>query len=177
MSDALKPCPFCGGRADLLQDDDGRWTQVMCGSCCGKAPERMQSKEAACAAWNRRSPPSDHAARIAAAEEAGWRAGVEAARAAVNAEALPQELNDADVTYNDAISDANNAIVALPAPTTGALARLIAEAKADGMERGAELVSGISSVTPWTPNAMREAARVTLAHHAAAIRARKDSTT
>ena len=60
----LKPCPFCGSAAELLQDDDGRWTQVMCAGCGGKAPEVMASKEAASAAWNRRATSAADAAEV-----------------------------------------------------------------------------------------------------------------
>lgn len=74
MTDALKPCPFCGGPVQLelarVTDDrmygdkngERRWYGVVCrnttnvgGSCCmDQVPSA--SKEAATARWNMRAP-------------------------------------------------------------------------------------------------------------------------
>ena len=38
----LKPCPFCGGEAELKYErikgeNKGYWAQVICTSCCGRS--------------------------------------------------------------------------------------------------------------------------------------------
>ena len=49
----LKPCPFCGGEADVVTVLREREWIVCCHDCqCGTCAE--QSTEAAIAAWNRR---------------------------------------------------------------------------------------------------------------------------
>lgn len=65
MSEELKPCPFCGGKASLNYEripgeNKGFWAQVICNGCNGRsggtwarsysAAERIEAK-----AWNRRA--------------------------------------------------------------------------------------------------------------------------
>lgn len=65
MSEELKPCPFCGGKAGLNYEripgeNKGFWAQVICNGCYGRsggtwagsysAAERIETK-----AWNRRA--------------------------------------------------------------------------------------------------------------------------
>ena len=33
MTDELKPCPFCGGKAELITNQDGNIAQVRCSVC------------------------------------------------------------------------------------------------------------------------------------------------
>ena len=57
MSEELKPCPFCGGEADI------RWHQsdcfvVSCTVCCAEGPPASGDEmQAAIAAWNTRAEP------------------------------------------------------------------------------------------------------------------------
>ena len=42
MSEELKPCPFCGGKASLNYEripgeDKGFWAQVICNACHGRS--------------------------------------------------------------------------------------------------------------------------------------------
>ena len=48
----LKPCPFCGGKADLYLDGRGLYV-VQC-DYCGNRTICCQTKEGAVGAWNRR---------------------------------------------------------------------------------------------------------------------------
>ena len=48
----LKPCPFCGCKADLWQDYTGFWL-VECG-CCGVRTLIKNSKNLVIRDWNRR---------------------------------------------------------------------------------------------------------------------------
>ena len=52
----LKPCPFCGGKAELMRDHDGTWS-VICGERCGVSPATCcyEKREDAVSAWNRRA--------------------------------------------------------------------------------------------------------------------------
>ncbi len=53
MTENLKPCPFCGGKAVLNTGYPmGLWT-VRCNECRGKI-SRYHSRKEAEAAWNRR---------------------------------------------------------------------------------------------------------------------------
>ena len=57
----LKPCPFCGGKAEIMVDDEEFYIQCKgmptenCPSNCGLI-EIFYPKEEAIAAWNRRAP-------------------------------------------------------------------------------------------------------------------------
>lgn len=72
MSEELKPCPFCGGKAEMNYEripgeDKGFWAQIICCNCHGRsggtwagsynAAERKEVK-----AWNRRV--SDETAQL-----------------------------------------------------------------------------------------------------------------
>lgn len=76
MSDApeLKPCPFCGGQADIWKAsvDLGLPAWIACTHCkegvfCTK---EHSTTEAAIAAWNRRAPDPRVAALVDAAKDA-----------------------------------------------------------------------------------------------------------
>ena len=54
MSEKLKPCPFCGGAAELYAPEHyGAPREVMCD--CGARGALSYSKAEAIAAWNRRA--------------------------------------------------------------------------------------------------------------------------
>ena len=55
MTDALKPCPFCGGEAECIEETD--W-EIGCynGQCATEPSVWTLSKERAIAAWNTRAP-------------------------------------------------------------------------------------------------------------------------
>ena len=55
MTKKLKPCPFCGGKAEILTTDSysGFDYCVMCISCIGNV-DWCNTKEEAIEAWNRR---------------------------------------------------------------------------------------------------------------------------
>ena len=59
MSDKLKPCPFCGGEAELVEHNEGLvFYFVRCKNenCfAGAADVRHFSKETLVEAWNRRA--------------------------------------------------------------------------------------------------------------------------
>ena len=52
----LKPCPFCGGSAEMWDTEDVQYPyQIVCMSCfCGT--DEKTYKESAIEAWNRREP-------------------------------------------------------------------------------------------------------------------------
>ena len=52
----LKPCPFCGGSAELWDTEDVQYPyQIVCMSCfCGT--DEKTYKESAIEAWNKREP-------------------------------------------------------------------------------------------------------------------------
>jgi len=54
MHKLLKPCPFCKGQA-ALNNDGGRWKQVICGSCGARGCEYPDDEDKAIAFWNRRA--------------------------------------------------------------------------------------------------------------------------
>ena len=62
MSD-LKPCPFCGGEAELTfnGNDYVLWRYVECCNpeCNVQTQQKTQSKEQAICAWNQRIKESD----------------------------------------------------------------------------------------------------------------------
>ena len=53
----LKPCPFCGGEAEIIAidyDDDELWYRPECSKCnCGWL-ENFETPREAITAWNRR---------------------------------------------------------------------------------------------------------------------------
>ena len=51
----LKPCPFCGGKAIFLEDDDGRVLPWLICSGCSCETDCYDTIEEAIAAWNRRA--------------------------------------------------------------------------------------------------------------------------
>lgn len=71
QQDKLKPCPFCGGKAELVMCDNGEIPQIRCSSClalmgwhCGctsalKGQLNFDTKEEAITAWNRRKTYAD----------------------------------------------------------------------------------------------------------------------
>lgn len=58
MSIDLKPCPFCGGKADFNNDGE-RWDQVICGGCGCRGTEYPNDRVKAAWAWNRRVVPDE----------------------------------------------------------------------------------------------------------------------
>ena len=66
-TDALLPCPFCGGNARKVKHSEGspgttgydRWHGVACAgcnACVGARDRRFRTSAAAIAAWNTRTP-------------------------------------------------------------------------------------------------------------------------
>jgi len=53
--EALRPCPFCGGRG--LIDEDGTIAWYVCCCKCGVAGPTRGTRDAAIAAWNLRASP------------------------------------------------------------------------------------------------------------------------
>ena len=53
MTEKLKPCPFCGGEAKLIDDD---WSYVIC-TKCGIHPYHRISLKDAIEEWNNRPNP------------------------------------------------------------------------------------------------------------------------
>lgn len=51
--DELLPCPFCGGEAELLNNADYRWWEVICYSCYVRTIGYVD-KNTAIGSWNRR---------------------------------------------------------------------------------------------------------------------------
>ena len=63
MTDELKPCPFCGGPAEVRKGTCARrdaWTaccaETVDVDCCGSADPTYFTEADAIAAWNRRAP-------------------------------------------------------------------------------------------------------------------------
>ena len=56
MSDKLKPCPFCGGKAIIDGCDDTLWS-VICKKCAASI-DYNETKQEAIEAWNRRVQPT-----------------------------------------------------------------------------------------------------------------------
>ena len=53
MSEELKACPFCGGKAEWKEDDGWIWLEC---SECGIRGKRAMSNDSARYYWNRRTP-------------------------------------------------------------------------------------------------------------------------
>ena len=51
--DELKPCPFCGSKAEMLNCSPKDWL-VICPVCCGMVERWVETKEEAITQWNRR---------------------------------------------------------------------------------------------------------------------------
>jgi len=60
----LLPCPFCGGNAELRNDDDEFW-YISCNECINQTTHFFNGKDVVIARWNRR----DHEARLVEALE------------------------------------------------------------------------------------------------------------
>lgn len=53
----LKPCPFCGGKAEMLiseYEDSRKEYLVDCTECCGMVERWVDTEEEAVEQWNRR---------------------------------------------------------------------------------------------------------------------------
>ena len=55
MSDELKPCPFCGGKAEIISGVG--FFCVSCSFCCGET-NLYNTKQDAIYAWNKRAQPT-----------------------------------------------------------------------------------------------------------------------
>ena len=51
----LKPCPFCGGKAEMLNYSSNEWL-VECTKCQGMVEKWCKTEEEAIINWNRRKP-------------------------------------------------------------------------------------------------------------------------
>ena len=51
MNDELKPCPFCGGKAEIIANQDGNIQQVVCASCRASNLWSIHAREL----WNKRT--------------------------------------------------------------------------------------------------------------------------
>lgn len=59
MNNELKPCPFCGGEADILEvnDDTNNFHgYVACCLTCGCGTPGSEDEAECCAVWNNRHP-------------------------------------------------------------------------------------------------------------------------
>jgi Lar family restriction alleviation protein len=54
MPDELKPCPFCGGEAFSMMDDQSN-DVIVCATCWAKT-DGKDTQDQVIAAWNRRTP-------------------------------------------------------------------------------------------------------------------------
>lgn len=51
----LKPCPFCGGEAEIMVDELAGKYLPYCETCDGMIERWFNTEEEAAAAWNRRA--------------------------------------------------------------------------------------------------------------------------
>jgi Lar family restriction alleviation protein len=64
MSEELKPCPFCGGKAEYDNSDCGPYEWIVCTHCGAKGPVMNYNNDALGTsrdAWNKRiceTPPA-----------------------------------------------------------------------------------------------------------------------
>lgn len=59
----LEPCPFCGGRAEIVHIEDGEnagGSCVCCTQCMASGNVEFEFKENFVSNWNRRTPPKGH---------------------------------------------------------------------------------------------------------------------
>lgn len=76
MSDELKPCPFCGGLAEIVDIDEGEnagGSCVCCTTCLASSKVEFGFKENFISNWNRRvqTLAPDAVARLVEAARAG----------------------------------------------------------------------------------------------------------
>ena len=80
MSDELKPCPFCGGLAEIVDIDEGEnagGSCVCCTTCIASSNVEFGFKENFISNWNRRVQtlaPDAVARLVEAAQPVMWRA-------------------------------------------------------------------------------------------------------
>jgi Lar family restriction alleviation protein len=55
MSEELKPCPFCGGRAAIFTRENAHWPHCLNEEECGAEGPGASDIASAAAAWNRRA--------------------------------------------------------------------------------------------------------------------------
>ena len=65
----LKSCPFCGGEAVMLGEDDGMY-QFVCQNCAANIDNYDYEKEVAAKKWNKRKIEDARAAEIKRLREA-----------------------------------------------------------------------------------------------------------
>ena len=132
MSDELKPCPFCGGMAEIVEIDEGEnagGSCVGCTTCLASSKVEFEFKENFISNWNRRvqTLAPDAVARL-------WHAarlGLDMARAndlTKTAETIMEAMNAVECTCNgsDEMCPCQNR---RPAPD--AVARLVEAARAE----------------------------------------------
>lgn len=74
----VKPCPFCGGEAELWRASGERTAWIACvGRCSVLVSKEHKTDAEAIAAWNRRASPSGFNDGVRAAAEAVRRLGLE----------------------------------------------------------------------------------------------------
>lgn len=54
MMAELKPCPFCGGKAEMLNYSPSEWL-VYCPACQGMVEQWRKTEQEAVEQWNRRA--------------------------------------------------------------------------------------------------------------------------
>lgn len=54
MREELKTCPFCGGKAEMLNYSENEWL-VRCTDCDGMVERWRETEEEAIEQWNRRT--------------------------------------------------------------------------------------------------------------------------
>jgi Lar family restriction alleviation protein len=109
MSDKLKPCPFCGGEADIMtpEDDNMRLAAVMCMGCYVTGPER-EAEDLAIAAWNTRCDiPEAELAKVEAERDRQYDQNCEQIKRIAELEAQRDELLEALNLADAALSGAN----------------------------------------------------------------------
>ena len=60
MDERLKPCPFCGGKAEMLligedEDDNEGGSVIQCTKCLASSAVEFEFKETLVERWNRRT--------------------------------------------------------------------------------------------------------------------------